>query len=138
MWRGRGFSPRAAPLTRPIRSLLSRCAAPSSWPQIGLRSSIEIEARNSTRTRQRVSPAPDPIAGVGIHHSSPREVCTYSGQRKSTGGLKSLGSSGATHCVPPIPPPGAVSELVLRLFQKRRFGQQVEEDRSNRFGAEED
>src|SRR5215468_4455748 len=29
----------------------------------------------------------------------------YSGQRKSIGGAKSFGNSGATHCVPPMPPP---------------------------------
>src|SRR5215203_3602928 len=43
--------------------------------------------------------------GVGIHHSSPRDVCMYSGQRRSTGGQKSGGSKGATHSDPPTPPP---------------------------------
>src|SRR6516164_400352 len=51
------------------------------------------------------SPAPDPENGVGIHHSSPRAVEMYSGHRRSTGGTKSRGSNGATHLVPPTPPP---------------------------------
>src|SRR5688572_18156922 len=42
---------------------------------------------------------------VGIHHSSPRGVVTYSGQRKSSGTRKSLGSRGAIQSLPPMPPP---------------------------------
>src|SRR6266704_5121671 len=59
----------------------------------------------SLSSLQSFSPVPEPVEGVGIHHSVPRTVWIYSGQRKSTGGLKSFGSNGATHFVPSMPPP---------------------------------
>jgi len=52
---------------------------------------------------------------VGIHHSSPRTVVTYSGHLMSTGALKSLGRRGATHFDPPMPPPVLHSNSILHL-----------------------
>jgi hypothetical protein len=78
------------------------------------------------------------LLGVGIHHSSPRAVWMYSGQRKSVGGWKSLGSNGATHSGAADPAAGALAGLVLRLLQQGQLGQQVEQGRDNRLGAEED
>src|SRR5688572_21948589 len=74
-------------------------------------------ARRDLRRREQPPPQPSPSLGegevqrassafrVGIHHSSPRGVVTYSGQRKSSGTRKSLGSRGAIQVLPPIPPP---------------------------------
>ena len=64
-----------------------------------------METGSALEPHQGGSPAPEPVAGVGIHHSSPRAAWMYSGQRKSIGGAKSFGNSGATHCVQPMPPP---------------------------------
>src|SRR5260370_1962552 len=41
----------------------------------------------SLSSLQSFSPAPEPVEAVGIHHSTPRTVWIYSGQRKSTGGF---------------------------------------------------
>ncbi len=83
------------------------------------------------------SPAPEPENGVGIHHSSPRAVVMYSGQRRSTGGTKSRGSNGATHFAPPIPPP--VRSLNSALTRSRIVGmrQQIEERCGQRFRSDE-
>ena len=81
---------------------------------------------------------PEPAEGVGIHHSAPRTVWIYSGQRRSIGGLKSFGSNGATHFVPPIPPPVRSLNSSCARLKQLRLGQQVDEGRCDRLGADED
>src|ERR1700730_16297158 len=65
----------------------------------------ERDTRVNAAGYVRRFPAPEPTAGVGRHHSTPRAVSTYSGHRRSIGGAKSFGSNGATHLLPPTPPP---------------------------------
>lgn len=107
-----------------VRAFGRALAVPSSFTCLDYIYPMQLRWRvprtlyRSLDHQANLSPYPSVL---GIHHSLPRAVVTYSGHRRLTGGLKSWGSNGATHFSPPIPPPVRASNSFLASLRISGF-----------------